>query len=82
MYYDADIGYYFVFKTCQYRIGTTWGNILVALKDVLCLKNDITNVLGVVKKVKKVALQTRPEDLFTIGNLPKTTTTPKKSQKV
>jgi len=39
---------------------------LVALKDVLCLKNDITNVLGVVKKVKRVALQTRPEDLFTI----------------
>ncbi|GBB87107.1 hypothetical protein RclHR1_18300009 [Rhizophagus clarus] len=84
MYYDADIRYYFVFKTCQYRIGTTWGSIpesLVALKDVLSLKNDITNVLGVVKKVKRVALQTRPEDLFTIDNLPETTPTPKKSQK-
>jgi len=82
MYYDDDIGYYFVFKTCQYRIGTTWGSIpesLAALKDVLCLKNDITNVLCVVKKVKRVALQTRPEDLFTIGNLPETTPTPKKS---
>jgi len=84
MYYDVDVGYYFVFKTCQYRIGTTWGSIpesLVALKDVLSLKNDITNVLGVVKKIKRVALQTRPEDLFTIDNLPETTPTPKKSQK-
>ncbi|GBB99994.1 hypothetical protein RclHR1_03700002 [Rhizophagus clarus] len=84
MYYDADIGYYFVFKTCQYRIGTTWGSIpesLVALKDVLCLKNDITNVLGIVKKVKRVALRTRSQDLFTIDNLPETTPTPKKSQK-
>ncbi|CAG8485720.1 12338_t:CDS:10 [Ambispora leptoticha] len=84
MYYDADIGYYFVFKTCQYRIGTTWDSIpesLVTLKDVLCLKYDIINVLDVVKKVKSVAFQTRPEDLFTIDNLPETTSTPKKSQK-
>ncbi|CAG8507593.1 3715_t:CDS:10, partial [Funneliformis caledonium] len=42
MYYDADLQHYFVFETCQYRIGTTWGNIpesLVSLKNILCLKS-------------------------------------------
>ncbi|CAG8670905.1 6506_t:CDS:2, partial [Cetraspora pellucida] len=41
MYYDIDIGYYFIFESCHYRIGTTWGSVpesLAALKDVLGLK--------------------------------------------
>ncbi|CAG8642499.1 4768_t:CDS:10, partial [Ambispora gerdemannii] len=41
MYYDNDLQYYFVFETCRYRIGTTWGSIpesLMSLKDILCLK--------------------------------------------
>jgi len=79
IYYDVDLKYYFVFKTCQYRIGATWGSVpesLVALKDVLCLKNNITNVLGIVKKVKRVALRTKPKELFTIDNLPETTPSP------
>ncbi|CAG8474348.1 9415_t:CDS:10 [Diversispora eburnea] len=81
MYYDIDIKYYFVFKTCQYRIGTTWGNVpesLIALKDVLCLKNSITTVLDVIAKVKSVAFRSNAEESFTIDNLPKTTLSPKK----
>ena len=41
MYYDVDIGYYFVFESCQYRIGKTLRSIpesLASLKDVLRLK--------------------------------------------
>ncbi|CAG8752505.1 10137_t:CDS:2, partial [Acaulospora morrowiae] len=41
MYYDTDLQYYFVFETCRYRIGTTWGSILeslASLKEFLCLK--------------------------------------------
>ncbi|CAH1762375.1 7562_t:CDS:2, partial [Entrophospora sp. SA101] len=69
MYYDADLKYYFVLETCQYRIVTTWGSVpesLVILKNVLRLKNDIIDVLSIVKEVKKVALQTNPKELFTI----------------
>ncbi|RIA96237.1 hypothetical protein C1645_733433 [Glomus cerebriforme] len=84
MYYDSDLHCYFVFETCRYRIGTTWGSIpesLTSLKDILCLKNDIINVLDTVKRTKRIALLTKPEELFTIDNLPETTPTPKKSQK-
>jgi len=106
MYYDVDIGYYYVFELCHYRIGTTLRSVpesLDALKDVLKLKvcfyvlficwsnfliisfwwlqNDIIGVLEVVNKVKKIALRTNPKELFTIENLPETTTTPKKTQK-
>ncbi|CAG8672351.1 2492_t:CDS:2, partial [Funneliformis mosseae] len=83
MYYDADLQHYFVFETCQYRIGTTWGSIsesLVSLKDILCLKNDIINVLNAVNKTKRIALRTNSEDLFTINNLPETPPSPKKIQ--
>ncbi|PKY54949.1 hypothetical protein RhiirA4_427144 [Rhizophagus irregularis] len=41
MYYDVDLQYYFVFETCRYRIGTTWGSVpesLASLKDILSLK--------------------------------------------
>ncbi|KAF0365661.1 hypothetical protein F8M41_013808 [Gigaspora margarita] len=81
MYYDVDLGYYFVFELCQYRIGTTLSSVpesLVALKGVLQLKNDIIRVLDVVKGVKKTAIRTDPKELFTIENLPETTSTPKK----
>jgi len=83
MYYDADLQYYFVFETCRYRIGTTWGSIpesLVSLKDILCLKSDITNVLDTVKKTKRIALRTNSKDLFTVNNLPQTTPSPKKGK--
>ncbi|RHZ79649.1 hypothetical protein Glove_143g15 [Diversispora epigaea] len=82
MYYDNDLQYYFVFETCRYRIGTTWGSIpesLMSLKDILCLKKDINKVLDTVKKIKLIALRTKSEDLFTIDNLPKTTESPKKN---
>ncbi|CAG8517840.1 4945_t:CDS:10 [Cetraspora pellucida] len=81
MYYDVDLEYYFVFELCQYRIGTTMRSVpesLVALKDVSQLKNDIIRVLDVVKEVKKTALRTNSKELFTIENLPETTSTPKK----
>jgi len=84
MYYDHDLQYYFVFETCRYRIGTTWGSIpdsLASLKDILCLKSDIINVLDLVKKIKRIALLTKPEELFTINNLPVTTPTPKSPKK-
>ncbi|CAG8781066.1 23882_t:CDS:10, partial [Gigaspora margarita] len=83
MYYDNDLQYYFVFETCRYRIGTTWGSIpesLISLKDILCLKKDINNALATVKKIKLIALRTKSEDLFTIDNLPETTASPKNSQ--
>ncbi|CAG8715706.1 1231_t:CDS:2, partial [Funneliformis mosseae] len=67
-----------------YRIGTTWGNIpesLVSLKEILCLKSDILNVLDAVNKIKRIALNTSSEDLFTINNLPETTPSPNKIQK-
>ncbi|CAG8627688.1 7913_t:CDS:2, partial [Paraglomus occultum] len=76
MYYDNDLQYYFVFETCRYRIGTTWGSIpesLMSLKDILRLKEDINNALDIVKKIKLIALRTKSEDLFTIDNLPETT---------
>ncbi|CAG8613774.1 11878_t:CDS:2 [Ambispora gerdemannii] len=82
MYYDNNLQYYFVFETCRYRIGTTWGSIpesLMSLKDILCLKEDINNVLDTVKKL--TALRTKSEDLFTIDNLPETTPSPKKIPK-
>ncbi|CAG8748318.1 23345_t:CDS:10 [Gigaspora margarita] len=81
MYYDVDLEYYFVFELCQYRIGTTMRSVtesLVALKDVLQLKNDIIRVLDVVKEIKKTAIRTNSNELFTIENLPETTSTPKK----
>ncbi|CAG8700795.1 10076_t:CDS:2 [Ambispora leptoticha] len=84
MYYDNNLQYYFVFETCRYRIGTTWGSIpesLMSLKDILCLKEDINNVLDTVKKIKLTALRTKSEDLFTIDNLPETTPSPKKTPK-
>ncbi|CAB4442243.1 unnamed protein product [Rhizophagus irregularis] len=77
MYYDVDLQYYFVFETCRYRIGTTWGSVpesLASLKDILSLKGNIINTLDVVKGIKKIALLTiNPEDLITIKNLPATT---------
>ncbi|CAG8518917.1 16579_t:CDS:10, partial [Acaulospora morrowiae] len=45
MYYDNDLQCYFVFETCRYRIGTTWGSIpesLMSLKDILCLKTRLS----------------------------------------
>ncbi|CAG8481007.1 1424_t:CDS:2, partial [Funneliformis mosseae] len=42
MYYDADLQHHFVFETCQYRIGTTWGNIPESLSDT---RNDLRNKL-------------------------------------
>lgn len=85
MYYDNDLQYYFVFETCRYRIGTTWGSIpesLISLKDILCLKKDINNALATVKKIKLIALRTKSEDLFTIDNLPETTASPKKLPRI
>ncbi|CAG8461569.1 18029_t:CDS:10 [Acaulospora morrowiae] len=64
MYYDNDLQHYFVFETCRYRIGTTWGSIpesLMSLKDILCLKKDINNVLDTVKKIKLITLRTKLE---------------------
>ncbi|CAG8619192.1 7322_t:CDS:10 [Paraglomus brasilianum] len=84
MYYDNDLQYYFVFETCRYRVGTTWGSIpesLMSLKDILRLKEDINNALDTVKKIKLIALRTKSEDLFTIDNLPETTVSPKKTPK-
>lgn len=83
MYYNIDLEYYFVYEMCRYRIGTTWSSVpdsLMTLKKILCLKYDINKVLGVIKKVKKVRLYSKPEDLFSINNLPDTTPSPKKKQ--
>ncbi|CAG8597717.1 5052_t:CDS:2, partial [Paraglomus occultum] len=82
MYYDVNLKHYFVFELCQYRIGTTFRSVpesLGVLKDVLRLKHDIINVLGVVKEVKNVAFRTIPEELFTLDDLPETTASPKGS---
>jgi len=82
MYYDVDLQYYFAYETCRYRIGTTWGSIpdsLATLKDILCLKRDITNVIDTVKRTKRISLRTNSKDLFTINNLPATTSSPKKN---
>ncbi|CAG8684095.1 8897_t:CDS:2 [Funneliformis caledonium] len=49
---------------------------LVSLKDILCLKSDILNVLNAVNKIKRITLRTSSENLFTINNLPKTTPFP------
>ncbi|CAI2188364.1 7206_t:CDS:2 [Funneliformis geosporum] len=60
----------------MYRISTTWGSIpdsLATLKDILCLKRDITNVLDTVRRTKRITLRTNSKDLFTIKNLPETT---------
>ncbi len=43
------------------------------------LQRDITNVLNTVKRTKRTALRTNPKDLFTIKNLPETTSSPKKN---
>ncbi|CAI2191350.1 9437_t:CDS:10 [Funneliformis geosporum] len=67
----------------RYRIGTTWSSVpdsLMTLKKILCLKCDINKVLGVIKKVKRARLYSKPEDLFSINNLPDTTPSPKKKQ--
>ncbi|RIB20982.1 hypothetical protein C2G38_1141566 [Gigaspora rosea] len=59
MYYNVDLGYYFVFELYQYRIGTTLSSVpesLIALKSVLQLKNDIIKALDIVKEVKKIAI--------------------------
>ncbi|GES89912.1 C2H2-type zinc finger transcription factor [Rhizophagus clarus] len=83
MYYNIDLEYYFVYEMCRYRIGTTWSSVpdsLMTLKKILCLKCDINKVLGVIKKVKRVRLYSKPEDLFSINNLPDTTPSPKKKQ--
>jgi hypothetical protein len=80
MYYDVDLKYYFVFELCQYRIGTTLNpESLAALKNVLRLKHDLIGVLNV-KEVRKVALQSRPDELFTIENLPATIGSPLKTK--
>ncbi|CAG8556531.1 9728_t:CDS:2 [Paraglomus brasilianum] len=71
-------------RLCQYRIGTTLRSVpesLAVLKDELRLKHDLISVLSVVKEVKKVALRTRPEGLFTLEDLPEITTSPQKISK-
>ncbi|GES81610.1 hypothetical protein GLOIN_2v1580400 [Rhizophagus clarus] len=73
MYYDADIGYYFVFKIFQYPSRNDMEN---RSRKPCGFKRCI-----MFKKNKKIALQTRQEELFTIDNLPETTPTPNKSQK-
>ncbi|CAG8464325.1 25843_t:CDS:2, partial [Dentiscutata erythropus] len=70
-------------KAKSLLIGTTWNSVprsLTVLKDVLGLKNDIICALNTVKEIKKIALQTDPDNLFFI-DLPETTTTPNKSAK-
>ncbi|CAI2175675.1 1320_t:CDS:2 [Funneliformis geosporum] len=49
MYYDVDIGYCFLFESCQYRIGTTIRSVpesLVVLKDLLRLKDRVNPVMA------------------------------------
>ncbi|RGB42060.1 hypothetical protein C1646_751390 [Rhizophagus diaphanus] len=79
---NVDLQYYFVFETCRYRIGTTWGSVqesLASLKDILSLKGHIIEALDVVKEIKKIALLTiNPEDLITIKDLPATAPSPTK----
>ncbi|RHZ80948.1 hypothetical protein Glove_130g182 [Diversispora epigaea] len=81
MYYDINLRYYFVFEMCQYRIGTTWNSVpesLNILKDILHLKKGIIHTLDIVTRIKKLALQTRSKELFSIDNLPETTRSPQK----
>ncbi|CAB5354752.1 unnamed protein product [Rhizophagus irregularis] len=82
MYYDVDLQYYFAYETCRYASALRgWGSIpdsLATLKDILCLKRDITNVIDTVKRTKRISLRTNSKDLFTINNLPATTSSPKK----